>query len=107
MAEKQQGKQGFPQQQKIQISVDESVADGHYANLVAINHSPAEFVLDFVRIVPMTPKAKVQTRVLLAPIHAKGLLKALEQNIKKYEDQHGEIKMHGRDESDRPFGFQA
>lgn len=96
-----------PQGQKIQIHIDEGVADGHYANLVAINHSPAEFVLDFVRMVPMVPKAKVQTRVLMAPIHAKALHKALEQNIKKYEDQYGEIKMHGRDDSDKTFGFQS
>jgi Protein of unknown function (DUF3467) len=105
MAE-QQMPQG-PMGQKIQIHIDEAIADGHYANLVAINHSPAEFVLDFVRMVPMVPKAKVQTRVLMAPMHAKGLLKALEQNLKKYEEQHGEIKTHGPDGSDKSFGFQS
>ncbi len=105
MAE-QQMPQG-PQGQKIQLHLDESVADGHYANLVAINHSPAEFVLDFVRIVPMAPKAKVQTRVLMAPIHAKGLLKALEQNIKKYEETHGDIKIPGGHSAEKPFGFQG
>ncbi len=96
-----------PQGQKIQIHIDEAVADGHYSNLVAINHSPAEFVLDFVRMVPMVPKAKVQTRVLMAPIHAKSLVKALEQNIKKYEDQYGEIKMQGPEGHDKTFGFQS
>ncbi|HEX04635.1 MAG TPA: DUF3467 domain-containing protein [Bacteroidetes bacterium] len=96
-----------PQGQKIQIHIDESVADGHYSNLVAINHSPAEFVLDFVRMVPMVPKAKVQTRVLMAPIHAKSLIKALEQNVKKYEEQYGEIKMPGPEGSDKSFGFQS
>ncbi|MCB2212891.1 DUF3467 domain-containing protein [bacterium] len=96
-----------PQGQKIQIHIDEAVADGHYSNLVAINHSPAEFVLDFVRMVPMVPKAKVQTRVLMAPIHAKSLVKALEQNIKKYEDQYGEIKTQSPDGHDKTFGFQA
>lgn len=95
-----------PQQQRIQIQLDESVADGHYANLVLINHSPAEFVLDFARLVPGTPKTRVQTRVLLAPVHAKSLLRALEQNIKKYEEQHGEIKMQGKNE-DKSFGFQG
>lgn len=96
-----------PVGQKIQIHLDESVADGHYSNLVAINHSPAEFVLDFVRIVPMAQKAKVQTRVLMAPMHARGLLKALEQNIKKYEEAYGEIKEPGGHSADKPFGFQG
>ena len=95
-----------PQQQRIQIQLDEAVADGHYANLVLINHSPAEFVLDFARLVPGTPKTRVQTRVLLAPVHAKSLLRALEQNIKKYEEQHGEIKTQGKGE-DKSFGFQG
>lgn len=105
MANQQQP--GNPQQQRIQIHVDESVADGHYANLVLINHSPAEFVLDFARLVPNSPKARVQTRVLLAPVHAKNLLKALESNIKKYEEQHGEIKHPNKGDEQRPFGFQS
>lgn len=94
-------------QQRIQIQLDDNVADGHYANLVLINHSPAEFVLDFARFVPGSPKARVQTRVLLAPIHAKSLLKALETNLKKYEDQYGEIKVPGRQDDTKPFGFQG
>jgi len=96
-----------PQQQRIQIQLDEAVADGHYANLVLINHSPAEFVLDFARLVPGTPKTRVQTRVILAPVHAKSLLKALEQNIKKYEESHGEIKVQGKHDDARSFGFQG
>lgn len=94
-------------QQRIQIHLDEAVAEGNYANLVMINHSPAEFILDFARIVPGSPKAKVQTRVILAPTHAKNLLKALETNIKKYEDTHGEIKVHGKQGEEKSFGFQA
>lgn len=99
-----------PQQmpQRVQLHVDDAVADGHYANLVLINNSPAEFVLDFARIVPASPKAKVQTRVILAPVHAKNLLKALEQNIKKYEENFGEIKQPGKQgDLDKPFGFQG
>ncbi len=95
------------QQQRIQIQLDPEVADGHYSNLVLINHSPAEFILDFARAVPGSPKARIQTRTILNPIHAKNLLKALETNVKKYEETFGEIKMPGHQESDKPFGFQV
>ncbi|MBZ0265734.1 DUF3467 domain-containing protein [bacterium] len=96
-----------PQQQRIQIKLEDEVADGHYANLVLLNHSPAEFVLDFARLVPGSQQAKVQTRVILAPAHAKNLFSALEKNIKKYEDTYGEIKVHGKQDSDKQFGFQG
>ncbi len=96
-----------PVPQRIQIKLDDDIADGHYANLVLLNHSPAEFVLDFARIVPGSPKARVQTRVLLAPQHAKNLLNALQTNVKKYEETFGEIKMHGKQEGDKSFGFQS
>ncbi len=96
------------QKQRIQIHLDESEANGHYANLILINHSPAEFVLDFARVVPASPKARVQTRVLLAPQHAKNLLNALGANIKKYEETFGEIKLAPKGEDvDKHFGFQA
>ncbi len=101
----QQHPQGV--QQRIQIQLDDNIADGHYANLVLINHSPAEFVLDFARIVPGSPKARVQTRVILAPAHTKSLLLALETNIKKYEENYGEIKLHAKTDSEKSFGFQA
>ncbi|MDP8207308.1 MAG: DUF3467 domain-containing protein [Candidatus Electryonea clarkiae] len=94
-------------QQRIQIQLDPEVVDGHYANLVLINHSPAEFILDFARVVPGSQKAKVQTRTILSPIHARNLLTALETNIKKYEDNFGEIKMHGKEQNDKSFGFQS
>ncbi len=93
--------------QQIQIQLDPEVADGHYANLVLINHSPAEFILDFARIVPGSPKAKVQTRAILSPIHAKNLFSALEKNIKKFEEQFGEIQMQGKLNQDKTFGFQT
>ena len=84
-------KKQIPQQ--IQIQVKEDVADGKYANLAIITHSSAEFVTDFVRVMPGTPKANVQSRVIMTPSHAKAFLRALEQNIAKYESEHGEIKM--------------
>ncbi|MCD6418953.1 DUF3467 domain-containing protein [bacterium] len=89
---------------KLQIELPEEVAEGIYANLVAIAHSPSEFVLDFVRAVPGVPKAKVQTRVIMTPINAKGLMKALEDNIKKYESKFGEIKV-GEKSQGKTIGF--
>ena len=79
--------------QQIQIQVKEEVADGKYANLAIITHSAAEFVMDFVRVMPGTPKANFQSRMIMTPSHAKAFLRALEQNISKYETEHGEIKM--------------
>lgn len=81
------------QAQQIQIQVNDKVADGEYANLAIITHSGAEFVLDFVRVMPGSPKANVRSRVIMAPSHTKALMRALEQNVTKYENEHGEIKM--------------
>lgn len=82
-----------PQQQgQINIELDEATAEGIYSNLAIINHSPSEFVLDFVCIMPGTPKAKVKSRIVLTPQHAKRLLKAIGENIGRYEQAHGEIK---------------
>ena len=94
-------------QQRIQIQLDKDVADGHYSNLVLINHSPAEFILDFARVVPGSQSARVQTRAILSPLHAKNLLTALESNIKKFEENFGEIKLHGKEDTDKSFGFQV
>ncbi|MGC6470444.1 MAG: DUF3467 domain-containing protein [Flavobacteriales bacterium] len=76
----------------LNIELSEDVAEGVYSNLAIINHSPSEFVLDFIKVMPGVPKAKVKSRVLLTPQHAKRLLKALNDNITKYESQHGSIK---------------
>lgn len=76
---------------QLQIELKEEVAQGTYANLAVITHSSSEFVLDFVRIMPGVPKANVQSRVILAPEHAKRLLHALEENIAKYEHSFGSI----------------
>lgn len=79
-------------QNQLNIELPEEIAEGTYANLAIISHSHAEFVLDFIRIVPNVPKAKVKSRVILSPQHAKRLLKALADNVKKYEQQFGTIE---------------
>jgi len=95
-----------PQQpQQIQVQLDEKVGQGVYANLVLISHSNAEFVLDFTRMLPGMPKAIVQARVILTPQHAKGLLNALEENVKRYEENFGEIHTPGSPKGDKSFGF--
>ena len=78
--------------QQLQIEIKPDVAQGVYSNLVAITHSSSEFILDFVSMMPGMPKAEVKSRVVMAPEHAKRLLAALSDNIRKYESQFGEIK---------------
>ncbi len=80
-----------PQQAQLSIELDEQVAEGTYSNLAIINHSPTEFILDFVNIMPGMPKAKVKSRIVLTPQHAKRLLKALAENVHRYESAHGII----------------
>ncbi|WP_166919969.1 DUF3467 domain-containing protein [Flavobacterium poyangense] len=80
------------QQEQINIELDETIAEGIYSNLAIINHSSSEFVLDFVSIMPGIPKAKVKSRIVLTPQHAKRLLKAIGENIHRFEAAHGEIK---------------
>lgn len=80
------------QQGQINIELDEKTAEGIYSNLAIINHSPSEFVLDFVTIMPGVPKSKVKSRIILTPQHAKRLLKAIAENISRFESAHGEIK---------------
>ena len=76
----------------INIELTEEVAQGNYSNLAIINHSQSEFVVDFVQMMPGIKKAKVKSRIILTPQHAKRLMKALNDNVSKYEDQHGEIQ---------------
>lgn len=90
--------------QKLNIQLDEDVAQGIYSNLVIINHSPTEFVLDYVNVMPGTPKSKVRSRVILTPQHAKRLLNALKDNIDKYEKRHGEIQKEERQNIPLNFG---
>lgn len=79
-------------QNQLNIELSEEVADGIYSNLAIITHSTSEFVIDFVKIMPGVPKAKVKSRILLTPQHAKRLMAALADNIAKYESVHGVIK---------------
>lgn len=76
---------------QLNIEISEEVADGIYSNLAIITHSNSEFVLDFVRVMPGVPKAKVRSRILLTPQHAKRLMRALADNITKFESVHGTI----------------
>jgi hypothetical protein len=78
--------------QQLNIELSEEIAQGIYSNLAVITHSSSEFVVDFVRIMPGVPKANVKSRVILTPEHAKRLLFALQDNIKKYEAVNGPIK---------------
>lgn len=79
-------------QNEINIELSEEVAEGTYSNLAIITHSNSEFIIDFIRIMPQMPKAKVKSRVLLTPQHAKRLLLALKDNVTKFEAQFGTIK---------------
>ena len=96
-----QDQQQQPNQLNIEIS--EEVAEGHYANLAIITHSHSEFVIDFVNVMPGTPKSKVKSRVILTPQHAKRLMKALTENISRYETANGQIK--DIEEVQIPFNF--
>ena len=80
------------QDQNVNIQLNEMVAAGIYANLALVNHSPSEFVVDFIQLMPGVQQANVRSRVILAPLHAKRVLTALQQNITNYEQQFGEIK---------------
>ncbi len=77
---------------QLNIELPEDVAEGTYSNLAVIAHSNSEFVIDFLRLVPNVPKAKVKSRIILTPQHAKRLLKALIDNVNKFEKQFGPIK---------------
>jgi hypothetical protein len=84
--------QQHPQPNQLNIEISEEVAEGSYANLAIITHSHAEFVIDFVNVMPGTPKSKVKSRIILTPQHAKRFMKAITENIGKYEALNGIIK---------------
>jgi len=77
---------------QLNIELSEDIAEGIYSNLAIISHSASEFVIDFIKVMPGMPKAKVKSRVLMTPEHAKRLINALEDNIEKFEASHGKIK---------------
>lgn len=91
-------------QNKLNIELDEATAQGEYSNLAIVNHSPSEFIVDFVNIMPGTPKSKVKSRIILTPQHAKRLLKALGDNIARFEKNHGEIQEYEKASIPLNFG---
>jgi len=92
-----------PQEQQLNIELSEEMADGAYANLAIITHSFAEFVIDFVNVMPNVPKAKVKSRIVMTPQHAKRLMKAMVDNVKRFEAQYGQIKE--QETINLPFNF--
>lgn len=88
---------------QINIEISEEVAEGIYANLAIITHSHAEFVIDFVNVMPGTPKSKVKSRIILTPFHAKRFMKAMIDNVKKFEAANGAIQ--DMDAAEIPFNF--
>lgn len=89
---------------QLNIELSEEIAEGIYSNLAIITHSSSEFVLDFIRVMPGVPKAKVKSRIILTPEHAKRLLSALDENIEKFETLNGRIKIQ-QDPSGFPMNF--
>ncbi len=92
-------------QGQINIELSDEVAEGIYTNLAMITHSNSEFIVDFIKMMPGVPKAKVKSRVILTPQHAKRLLKALQDNISKFEAMHGKIKDSVSGENTPPMNF--
>ena len=92
-------------QGQINIELDEAVAEGIYSNLAIITHSNSEFIVDFIKVMPGTPKSKVKSRIILTPQHAKRLRDALSENLRKFEDLHGEVKDNGPQTPPIPLNF--
>lgn len=93
------------EQGQMEIELPEQEATGTYSNLVMITHSASEFILDFIAVMPGVPKAKVVKRMVLTPDHAKRLANALNENIKRFEDEHGNIS--GNEQFDVPFNYRG
>jgi hypothetical protein len=85
---------------QLNIELSEEIAEGIYSNLAIITHSNSEFVLDFIRVMPGVPKAKVKARIVLTPEHIKRLLSAIQDNVEKFETANGRIKVQAE-----PAGF--
>jgi len=98
-------KEEYQDQQQLNIELSEEVAQGIYSNLAIITHSPSEFVVDFVRVMPGIPKANVKSRIILTPEHAKRLMIALQDNILKFESLHGPIHLKGGPGNVMPMNF--
>lgn len=95
-------------QQQIKIELGDAEAEGIYCNMCMIMHSPTEIVLDYARVMPRSPKTRVLARIIMTPMHAKLMLQTLEDNLKKFEKQFGEIKVHrGNEKTSNPIGFES
>jgi hypothetical protein len=94
-------------QPNLEVELTPQAAEGIYANLVLIAHSPSEVILDFARVLPNVPKARVYSRIVMTPVHAKSLLMALEQNLKAFEGQFGPIKLPGENDKGSALGFRS
>lgn len=90
---------------EINIELSEEIAEGVYANLSIISHSDAEFILDFIRMVPNVPKAKVKSRIIMTPQQTKRLLQALSENVKRYEAANGTIQDNSSNGIPFPMNF--
>lgn len=90
---------------EINIELPEEVAQGCYSNLAVITHSSSEFIYDFIRMMPGIPKAKVQSRIIMTPEHAKRFFNALQDNLRKYEEQFGKISLSGKSIPSLPIPF--
>lgn len=93
------------QSQQLQIELGEKEAEGIYSNLAIITHSPAEFIIDFTRVTPGVPRARVLSRIIMTPQHMKLLMNAMRENMERYENQFGEVRVDGQ--SEHPFGFRT
>ena len=94
-------------QQRITLDLGEKEAEGIYSNLTLISHSPAEFILDFARLVPGMPKSKVHARIIMTPQSAKALQRLLAVNIERYEAANGEIRLANQPDAGRAIGFES
>jgi len=81
------------QKGKLQIQIDDAVAQGQYVNMTLVNHTETEFIIDFVFVQPMDPRAKVRSRIISSPKHAKRFLMALQDNLTRYEERFGPVEV--------------
>jgi hypothetical protein len=98
--------QPIPPVTQIKVDIDAKDVDGVYSNLAFLHLSPSEFILDFARLMPGPPRAKVHSRIILTPQAAKAVMRLLQENVKKYEGEHGEIRLPGTVAGQSPIGFQ-
>ena len=96
-----------PAPTQIKIDLEPSEAEGIYSNLAFLHLSPSEFILDFARLMPGPPRAKVLSRVILTPQTAKAVARLLDENVRRYEEQHGEIRLPGSAQNAAPIGFHS